>query len=394
MGHPIEIISGIEEARLIYLGVIHDLAPDDQRRLVIDIGGGSTELIIGEQFNPKYLRSLNTGCVSLTQKYFADGRISKKRWRKAEIAVGIELEPVVSEYKKLGWQQLVGSSGTIRAIERIIRENNWADHGISYEGLRNVSEAISNLKSIENFPLKGVSAERLPVLPGGVVVLSTLFETLKLDHMQVSENGLREGLLYDLVGRIKHQDIRERTIKTFAERYNIDTGHTERVKTTVNMLLKQIESAWEFEAEEVQKLLDWAAQLYEVGLQIAQSGYHRHGAYILDNADMPGFSRKEQHLLSILVRFHRRKIQLPLLEELSQSESEIVKRMIVLLRLAVIIQRSRSPSPLPEIIVRTKNNTIELIFAENWLDNHSLTVADLELEAEYLRALNIQLEFS
>jgi exopolyphosphatase/guanosine-5'-triphosphate,3'-diphosphate pyrophosphatase len=394
LGHPIEVISGFEEARLIYLGVAHDIADDGERRLVMDIGGGSTELTIGERFDPLHMRSLHMGCISHSQKYFPDMRVTRKRWRKAELAARMELEPHEAIYRVFGWSRAIGTSGTIRAVGRVVRENGWSEHGIGLEALRRLVDALVDGGDMNTIDLPGLAEERRPVFAGGVAILLATFDAMGIEHMQVAEGALREGVIYDLMGRIRHEDVRGHTVSTLARRYEVDTDQAARVRETVAELYKRTSEAWSLEADEARDLLNWAADLHEMGLQIARSGYHKHGAYILDNADLPGFSRQEQHLLSLLVRSHRRKMPVALFVALPKPERRTVQRLVVLLRLAVLLHRSRSPQAWPMVAVEAQENSLYLEFPAGWLDDHALTRADLDQEAVYLQAIGLELVFS
>ncbi len=394
LGHPIEIISGVEEARIIYLGVSHDLAGDDSQRFVMDIGGGSTELIIGKLFEPLHMRSLHMGCVSMSRKYFADGRISDKRWRKAITSARVELEPHEAAYRDIGWSQAVGASGTIRAVGQVVMENGWCQHGISRESLDRLVNELLKAGHMDKLKISGLTDERRPVFPGGVAILAATFEALGIENMEVADGALREGLIYDLLGRIRHEDTRIRTIQGLASRYEVDAKQSSIIKETVVDFLGKVGSSWSLEGVEVEDLLQWAAEIHEMGLQVARSGYHKHGAYLLDNADLPGFSRKEQHLLALLVRLHRRKLLKELFDDLPNDERRTVERMVILLRLAVLLHRSRSETPLPEIGLKAKKNSVALEFPEAWLDEHPLTSADLEEEAAYLKVLDYELTYA
>jgi exopolyphosphatase/guanosine-5'-triphosphate,3'-diphosphate pyrophosphatase len=393
LGHPIEIISGVEEARIIYLGVAHSLAGDDSQRFVMDIGGGSTELIIGKLFEPMHMRSLHMGCVSMSRQYFGDGRILDKRWRKAVTAARVELEPHEAAYRTIGWNHAVGASGTIRAVGQVVTENGWSAHGISRESLDRLVEALLQAGHMDKLKLAGLTDERRPVFPGGVAILAATFDALGIDNMEVADGALREGLIYDLLGRIRHEDTRIRTIQGLESRYEVDTKQSAMVKATVVDFLNKVGSSWSLEGVEVEDLLQWAADIHEMGLQVARSGYHKHGAYLLDNADLPGFSRKEQHLLALLVRLHRRKIIKELFDDLPADERKTVERMVILLRLAVLLHRNRSETPLPEIGIKAKKRAIELTFPDGWLFDHPLTIADLEEEAAYQQVPGYDLSY-
>jgi exopolyphosphatase/guanosine-5'-triphosphate,3'-diphosphate pyrophosphatase len=392
LGHPIEIISGVEEARLIYLGVAHSVGENGGRRLVVDIGGGSTELIIGERFDPMDMESLYMGCVSLSQAYFADGAITRKQVRQALLAAHQELEPHQAQFRQLGWDTAIGASGTIRAIDRVIREEKWSQDGITPNALGRLVDTMLNAGHVDRLSLAGLGPERAPVFPGGVTVLLAVFEALGIERMQVSDGALREGLLYDLLGRIRHEDVRSRTVDALARQYHIDGTQAARVKQTALDCLARVSEVWQ-PPPDSEQLLGWAAQLHELGLSIAHSQYHKHGAYILANADLSGFSRQEQRLLATLVRAHRRKFPTGAFEELPEGQQETARRLAVLLRLAALLHRSRNPMPVPALRIEAGKRSLRIGFKEGWLDEHPLTRADLEQEAGFLKAAKLKLAF-
>jgi len=392
LNHPVEIISGVEEARLIYLGVAHSTPARPGRRLVVDIGGGSTELITGEQFEPLHLESLEMGCVSMTQRYFAEGRIRETELGAAELAVRLELEPVALGYRELGWQQAIGASGTIRAIHEIVLAENWSPDGITPAALRRLRSALLEAgKAAEVAARWRLQPERAQVLTGGFVILHGLCEALSIDRMQLSDGALREGVIYDLVGRIRHEDVRHRTVAVLSRRYSVDTAQAKRVAASAQRLLAQAQVSWNLMEDEWANSLEWAARLHEIGLAIAHGQYHKHGAYILEHADMPGFSRSAQALLAVLIRGHRRKFPLAALAALPAETATAARRLCVLLRLAVLLHRSRSRQPLPMLALKVSERQIELYFPPAWLEAHPLTYADLEQEAQYLKKADFKL---
>lgn len=393
LGHPIEVIAGVEEARLIYLGVVHGLPDSDVRRLILDIGGGSTELILGRRFEPLELESLYMGCVSYSQRFFADGVIGEKAMRDAVIAARLELQGIENEFREIGWQQAVGASGTIRAVGEVVHAMGWTDDGITLESLRRLATELVKAGHIDKLKLNGLKEERLPVFPGGVAVLLAIFEGLPIGKMQVSDWALREGLLYDLIGRVHHEDVRERTINALCGRYHIDRRQAARVEQTAKLALSQVAASWDLEGEETEHLLLWAARLHEIGLAIAHSSYHKHGAYLVENSDMPGFSSSEQKRLAILVRAHRRKFPMMLFKELSKPQSQRILQLCILLRLAVLLRRSHSEKPQPSFRLTTGNKSLKLEFPSGWLGEHPLTEADLAQEAAYLQAAKFQLSY-
>jgi len=384
LGFPIDIISGVEEARMIYLGVSQTLQEDRGRRLVVDIGGGSTEMIVGDSAVPRYLESLYMGCVSTSQRFFKDGKISKSRMRKAILAANVELEPHVYNLVSMNWLDVIGTSGTARAIERVVHESGWTEGGITRASLEQLVDAIVKFKHVDDISLPGLGERRQPVFAGGVAVLMAIFRSLSISHMRISDGSLREGVLADLIGRRQSRDTRARTVSDMIERHHIDAMQAERVCATANEFFLRVRAAWGLSARDGQ-LLMWAAQLHEIGLMIAHSQYHKHGAYILENMDLAGFSRQEQKTLSILVQLHRRKFRTEVLEGLEEERIEAVSRLAVILRLAVLFNRGRHPEELPQILISVYDAKITLMLTSDWLQEHALTLADIKDERSYLK---------
>jgi exopolyphosphatase/guanosine-5'-triphosphate,3'-diphosphate pyrophosphatase len=391
LGHPIEIISGIEEARLIYSGVAHTMPSEPGRRLVVDIGGGSTELIIGEGLNPLELESTQMGCVTLSEQCFAEGRLSGKRMVRARMAARLELEPIQAAFRRRGWEQAVGSSGTIRAIGEAIRELDPGVQGITPAGLERLLHELAALANIRELGLPAVTEERRAVFAGGVAILAEIFDVLGLERMQVADGAMREGLLYDLVGRFTDEDARERTVRAMQRRYHVDLAQAERVEATAVEFLAPARKAWNLEDPLSELILRWAARLHEIGLDVAHSRYHHHGAYLLRNADMFGFPREEQRLLALLVGGHRRKLVLEGVEELIPPWDRRAPYLIVLLRLAVLLHRGRSDARRPAVELLAKPRALELNFPPRWLADHPLTTADLQQEIEFLKLQDFRL---
>lgn len=390
MGFPIDIIAGVEEARLIYLGVSETLQGDRGQRLVVDIGGGSTELIIGNARKAKYLQSLYMGCVSASRQYFKKGKISASRMKKAILAASVELEPHVSHLQAMSWQDAIGTSGTARSIERVLRENAFSEHGITAQGLEKLVERLIEIGHADDLKMVGLGERRQPVFAGGVAVMTAIFRSLGIEHMRISDGSLREGVLAELIGRSKQHDTRTDTLKDLVRRHQLDEAQAERVRALAVTLYKQVRKAWGLNKRDRQ-LLQWAAQLHEIGLLVAHSGHHKHGAYLLENMDLAGFSRQEQAAIAILVRLHRRKLDVSLLEQNIAARSATLLKLVVLLRLAVLFNRSRSEEPQPDMNIRIDDHTVILELPDAWLSQHSLTQADLELEKDWLVAADITL---
>jgi exopolyphosphatase/guanosine-5'-triphosphate,3'-diphosphate pyrophosphatase len=389
LGHPVEVISGIEEARLIYLGVAGSLAATGGRRLVVDIGGGSTELIVGEGAKPVLMESLYMGCVGMSLRHFASG-VKRKRWKRAELEAMQELEHLQVRFRELGWQQAVGSSGTVRAVSNVARAAGWSNGEITLPVLERLRDTL--LEAGLPLPrLDGLSAERAPVFPGGVAVLLAVFRSLGIERMEVAGGALREGVLYDLLGRLQLRDPRERSVEALAGRYQVDAAQALRVEETAGVLLAEVAHDWDLGGDQPAKILRWAARLHEIGLDIAHSHYHKHGAYIISNGDLPGFSLQEQQLVAAVVRNHRRKISTRVMEVLPDEWRKLIERLAVLLRVAVSLHRSRSPGPPLELEAQAGKRSLTLDLPAEWWRRSTLAVADLRLAARYLDGIGFTL---
>lgn len=389
LGHPIEVISGREEARLIYLGVAHAEPPrPGQRRLVIDIGGGSTECIIGTGFEPIERESLQAGCIAITRRHFPDGRLSAKRWHEAVIAVSAEFQQFASAFVALGWHEVLGASGTNKAISGICASMKLTKGAITAEALPQVRDRLLKSQHIDDIDLPGLPDERRPIIAGGLVVLEAAFAVLGLQRMLVSRAALREGILYDMLGRGGGNDPRELSIAALVERYGIDEAQAQRVHDTAMRLFAQVRGPWELDEDDALKL-GWAARLHEIGLTVAHSQYHVHGAYLLEHSDIAGFSRQEQQALSALVRCHRRKVPKHAFDALPDRLLLRTRRVAALLRLAVVLHRSRSTEPLPRLELRADGDRLELVLGRPWLDAHPLLRSDLQGETEGMARLGI-----
>jgi exopolyphosphatase/guanosine-5'-triphosphate,3'-diphosphate pyrophosphatase len=385
LGHPVEIVAGREEARLIYLGVAFGSAGQDERRLVVDIGGGSTELIVGRGFHPMLRESLHIGSVSASINWFREGRIRPRRWREAVVEAELALEPVAAQFRRVRWQRALGASGSIRAVATAVQGLGWCRRGITRPALRRLADRLIAAGDIESAELPGLSEDRMPIFAGGAAILTAVFELLGIEEMEVSPHALREGVLYDLVGRIRHEDIRAEAVNAFALSWGVDLDHALRVRATAWRLFDQAGKGWKLSRDGDRDLLGWAAQLHEVGLQIAHNQYHKHGAYIIANADLAGFSKTDQLRLATLVRGHRRKFAEGIFDGLPEESVESARRLCVLLRLAVLLHRSRLPATLPRLGLRARGDELRLALPRSWLERHPLTRADFEHEVSYLR---------
>jgi exopolyphosphatase/guanosine-5'-triphosphate,3'-diphosphate pyrophosphatase len=373
LGHAIEVVSGREEARLIYQGVAHGNPPRARHRLVMDIGGGSTEFIVGEGFEPLERESLQMGCIATTRRFFADGKLSRKRWKDAQTEITAEFQQVASTYRSRGWQETFGSSGTI-----------------TDSALEVIREKLLGFERIADIRLPGLASDRRPVIAGGLLILDAAFAELGLKRMQVSDDALREGVLYDIIGRGGEHDPRDASIVALCERYACDQAQLARVEHTALALFDQAAGAWHLDNED-RRGLAWAARIHEIGLAVAHSQYHQHGAYLVEHSDIAGFSRTEQQFLAVLVRNQRRTLHLPSFDALPDRLAKSGLRCALLLRLAVLLHRSHEREALPVLGLSVGNALMTLALPEPWLDAHPLVRADLQSEQEYLDDIGFKL---
>ncbi|TXF13416.1 exopolyphosphatase [Pelomicrobium methylotrophicum] len=387
LGFPIEVVAGREEARLIYLGVAHALPASEDKRLVIDIGGGSTEFIIGRRRQALKLESLYMGCVSWSLRFFPDGKITKGALKEAELAARTELMSIAGEFCAGHWQTAYGSSGTIRAIGDLL-----AGHGgnaeITPEGLDWLRSALLKAGDTRKLDLPALRPDRAPVLPGGFAILSAAVSELGIERLRPATGALREGVLYDLLGRFHHQDMRDVTVNQFMQRYHVDASQARRVAKLAVALASELLAGAACDREAEIKLVEWAAKLHEVGISVAHSGYHKHSAYILRYADMPGFSKREQERLSCLVLGHRGSLKK--MQALLASEVDLAETLA--LRLAALVHRSRRPLELPPIHVRRVKGGFQVALSGNWLAQNPLTAHALEDESQQWRQLGLNFE--
>jgi len=390
LGFPIDVIAGREEARLIYIGVAHSLPTTHERRLVVDIGGGSTEFIIGQGYDPLLTESLYMGCVSYSLRFFPGGKVDAARFRDAEIAAARELENIADDYLGMGWDIAVGSSGTAREIEEIIDQNGFnpvRKSGITRIGLERLKASLIKAGSAERLNLAGMRADRIPVLSGGLAILSAVFEFFELDQMSYGDGALRLGVLYDLLGRFHHHDMRDATVDQFMLRYQVDVGQAGRVEAMAIDLFEQLSSAQGARRDDALRYLSWAAKLHEIGISVAHSAYHKHGAYILTFADMPGFSKKEQGRLALLVLGHRGKLEK--LGGLARDDDDW--QLIFALRISALFNRSRFGDGLT-VSTRQQSRRFRIELPKGWLAKHEMTLESLDDEVRAWRSVGFEIE--
>lgn len=390
LGHPIEIISGSEEARIIYQGVARGVIPRG-RRLLIDIGGGSTEFILGDEAGPDHLECLQFGCVRVTQQYFPEGKVTRKRWHAARNAIAVELTRINNPYRESGWQESIGSSGTMKAIRNIVVERGWSERGITPWALKKLRSKILEDQGTEDLIGDHLSERRASVFAGGVAIAEASFEGLGIERMLVSDYALREGLLYELYGRMHDADsLRGNSIEALGQRYGTDLQQAKRVAGTALRLLEKLKDDWQF-GDEHANWLRWAAHIHEIGLAISHSGYQTHGAYLVKHSDLPGFSRQEQSMVAHLVRNHRRKPALMSYDALPSRHEIVVIRITALLRIAVLIHRSRTDDAPTRFDAEAQGNELNLSLPEQWMDSRPLVTAALNQEATFLAKTGITL---
>lgn len=391
LGAPIEVVSGREEARLIYMGVSRALPSSRAQRLVIDIGGGSTECIIGAGLEAMETESVQMGCVASTRKFFADGQLNRKRWRETQEILALELAPFRSTYLQRGWRSVYGSSGTLKAAAKILHALGHPKDEISRDGVAKLVELALACKQVDQLQLPGLSEDRRAVFAGGLAVIDTVFRELGIDQLQISESAMREGVLHDLIGRLTHEDPRLASVQAMARRANADLVQAARVRESALALFDQVAASAALD-EADRETLDFAAQVHEIGLAISHSQHHQHGAYIIENSDLPGFSRQEQQVLAALVRSHRRSLDKGGLAQLPPRYARTARWLVMLLRLAVTLHRSRTVEALPELDIQVDGAELRLRFPAGWLAAHPLTRADLKEERERLVGLGVRLK--
>ena len=386
LGFPIEVIAGREEARLIYTGVSHTLPVSTERRLVIDIGGGSTEVIIGRGDEPVLTSSLFIGCVSFSQKFFPDGKIDAHGMKQAELAARREIEVITKPYRRMGWDMAYGSSGTAKALLAILTDGKLTTGGITRDGLERLKAKLIRSGRVIPNDLPGIKLDRADVLTGGLAIMSAFFDEMRVEHMKTGDGALRLGVLVDLAGREESHDRRDESVAAFMKRYHVDARQANRVKRTALSLFESLFPE-RSQQDELRHTLSWAADLHEVGLSIAQAGYHKHSAYILNNADMPGFSRVDQLHLGTLALVHTGKI--------GKAQSLIKNRdqwlAILCLRLAVLLCRRREDVARLPLSVSIAGNTIICKVDKKWLATHPLT--DFSLHSEEAEWSKVGFEF-
>lgn len=393
LGCPVDIIAGREEARLVYLGVSQGVSGHEDQRLVIDIGGGSTELVIGKGQEPIETESLQYGCVSGTRWYFSNGKINRRNWERALRAVLAELQELQSRYRNLGWDTAIGSSGTIRAAADICRERGWSEDSLTPSAVRNLVAELHAAGDIQALDMPSLSDRRRSVFVGGVVMLAACFEALGIERLKISPFALREGVLHDLLGRLEHRDPRDKTVQAFRARYGVDMAQVERVRDVAMAAFNQIAED-SVDHRVMVEMLGWAADLHETGLSVSHSHYQKHSGYLVQESDLAGFSQQEQLFLAIMVRHHRRAIPQNYTGALPTRLHGSLRLLLFCLRFACIICRTRNDSAVPDFRMHRDGRQVFIHVSPEWAMAHPLTLADLEQERTQLKRVGLLLDIS
>jgi exopolyphosphatase/guanosine-5'-triphosphate,3'-diphosphate pyrophosphatase len=378
LGFPIDVISGHEEARLIYLGAAHVLPPSPDPRLVIDIGGGSTELIVGRGLEAERLESLKIGCVSYSRRYFPDGQLRADAFAAAETSARAEFEAVAREFAPEHWREAYASSGTALALAEILEQNGMSAAGITPDGLARLRKRMVGAGHVGRLRLAGLKPERAPVLAGGFAIMAAALTELDVPRINPVGGAMRLGVLYDLLGRTVRKDVRAATVERFVDRYRVDREHASRVAAMAQSLYLQ---AVPNPSTDAARLIEWAGMLHEIGYTVSHQGFHRHGAYILANADMPGFASQEQRRLALLVQGCRGGLG-KMAPQLADVET---RAQLCALRLGVLFHHARNPIATPRLDLKV-GRAIRFAAPKRWLKAHPLTAHLLAAERDEWKA--------
>ncbi len=386
----IEVISGHEEARLIYQGVAHYLQNDIQH-LVIDIGGGSTECVIGKQDKIKALDSLNMGCVSYQKLFFPNHVISKKAFKQAILNATHEVDAIAKRFKKQSWQHVVGTSGTIKAISKIVNYDNEIQRPFTLTDLLALKQQLLTFSHSDDIQIDGLKEGRKAVICSGVAILIALMDRLEICEIEYCQYALREGVLFEQLENLKHNNVRQRTIANLIERFNIDSLHASHVSGIATRMFSQLSQAWQLVDAIYQELLQSAIQLHEIGLDINASGYHQHGQYILEQADLAGFNQEQQKALAWLVGNQRKKLTLPEADIWYLLCKDKLLKLLIIVRLSVLLsqQRHHDDQFLSQVIANKNKLTLRL--NKQWLLERPIIDTELFYEQAILKKCGYRL---
>ncbi|MDB5825438.1 MAG: putative exopolyphosphatase Ppx [Herminiimonas sp.] len=381
IGYPIEIISGEEEGRLIYLGVSDALPASQERRLVIDIGGGSTELILGVGSEIEKVESFTIGTVSQSLGFFPQGRIDASTFNAAVLSACSRFEDVAADYSASKWSQAYGSSGTVRAIADAISKNGIGDGTVSRHSVDALRDRLIGFGNASKVELAGMKPDRAGVIMGGLAVLIGLMQQLGIQSITPIEAGLRMGVLTDLTLRSTRRDRRELAVREFLQRFHVDETRANRVGDMARTLFLQLKPS----SDNLLRHLYWSALLHEVGMSVSHSGYHKHGAYLVENADLSGFTTREQRMMGTLVlgqKGNLRKVS----DALANAD---LNRAILAMRLAVLFMHSRLDAKLEGVRVKMKTR-IDVEIQREWVVDHPTLSYWLDKEREHWREIGVE----
>jgi len=392
---PIEVISGIEEARLIYLGVSHTWSSLSQQTnyLVMDIGGGSTEFIIGKKFKLKEAESLRMGCVAY-RRFFPQDEINIVHFNRAEKAAEIELVNIVRDFRPEFWTNVVGSAGTFKAIENLCISQGHTQEGITLEALEKIKKQLLEFSTMDEIALDGLKELRKKTIMPGVAIATAIFKLFKIEVMHISRGGLREGILYDLIGRHNAEDIRERSINAISKRYGQHDSRIRLNSSILESLVKNIskDSSIQF-TDENKQFMGWASSCSQIGLAISHTQYQNHSAYLIQNSELNGFTLKERALLAAVVRNHRRKIRPYLFEELALQPHLIASMMAIvfIIRLVFIVSQNGKKNRCKDLKLKINNKQMMILFSQKWVDDNRLIYDSIINEQLYWQAAGFEL---
>lgn len=389
LGHKVVILTGPQEAESIYLGVAHTSASED-KRLVIDIGGASTELIVGNAFDAIKACSVNMGCVTFNQQFFIGGALSEENIDNAKNAAKATLQPIITEYKDIGWQSVISGSGTIQALAEILRASNLPAI-ISLSFLHTLEKALINSKNIENISIAGLTVERQPVFAGGLAILIAIFESFEINELQLSSGALREGLLYEMLPNMRKISIRQRTVNSLAERFHVDKSQASRVSNQAQVLFESITKCWPLEKNNSFRLLLASCALHEIGLLLEFKNQQEHGAYIVTNSDLPGFDQADKQFLATFIQSQKSNIDLTRLKKQTITSYDNACYLLIIFRLAIILCQRRNDNDLPSLNINISNRNIALQLPQKWIKAHPLIVDELTQESLYMSTLGMSL---
>ena len=394
ISYPVEIISGQEEARLIYKAVSHSKTLNDSS-LVVDIGGGSTEFALGQSEEPKILRSLDMGCVSYTQQFFHDGKLTEDKFDQAITAARQQLAQIEHNFTRVGWQQCVGTSGSIESMISMYCDSaKFNDHHLTLPQLENLKDYCLERGEISRLELGEINQLRTQVFPAGLAIMIAIFKSLRVDSMGYVTSALREGVIHEMDDALRHKDIRQESVQSLAKKYFVEQSHAVQIRDTSWSLYDLAKDNWQLQDSRVKSLLGWAAELHEVGLFVQPRGVQKHSYYLLRHVDLHGFNAEQQRFLALLVRFYRKKIRLADIPELTQFRQIELLQCLILLRLSVIINNKRQPQLVPQVALEVDDHSLVLSFPVGWLPQHPVIKANLNKEKDYLLDIGFKLSFS